>query len=269
MKDQTQTDQLLQFCENVAKGAGKMILQQKEVRTVVNKKGQDIATNADLESERYILDRINSKYPDHSIFSEERGRDEKDPDYLWIIDPLDATKDFVRNIPYYNVAIAVSYKDRLIASSVHLPAQDRTYSAGKGSGAFLDESPIQVSDTNVLRDAFVYCYMPNYHRNKQNYNRAWRILSELGKQAYRIRSLSCINLGLCWLAHGGCDAYIDLSNPPKQHDIAPGLLIAEEAGAVICDTKGNELPENKESTFIATNNTGLKAQILEIVLSAK
>ena len=99
---------------------------------------------------------------------------------------------------------------------------------------------------------------------KEKYDWAFKILEEIGKRVYRLRSLSDENTALCWLAQGGIEAYINLSNPPKWHDIAPGLLVAQEAEALITDSKGNSFSKNHFDGIVASSSK-IHDQILDIL----
>lgn len=225
------------FAERLAKGAGKILLvYQKVAKVVIEKDIQDIATNADLASEKYIINKISEKYPKHSIVSEEAGENDKKSIFRWIIDPLDGTKEFVRNIPLYNVSIALEYNGETIAAAIYRPFENTLFSAGKDTGAFKNGERIGVSGTTLLKNAFVYAYLPSFLRNKLDYDWSFDKLRQIGKIAYRLRGMSDENSALCWLGMGGVEVYLNLCNPPKKHDIAPGLLIAQESGAFV-DTK--------------------------------
>lgn len=222
------------FAEEVAVKAGKVLLDhQKSARIVKHKELQDIATNADIASEKFIIEEISKKFPDHSIHSEEKGAIDKRSDFEWVIDPLDGTKEFIRNIPLFNVSIALEYKGELVAAALYRPSENVLYSAALGLGSFRDGKKINVSDKEKLNESFIYCYLPSYFRNKEKYDWAFDCLRKIGKTTYRLRALADENTALCWLAQGGVEAYLNLSNPPKKHDISSGLLIAKEAGAFI------------------------------------
>lgn len=230
-------EQLIKFLEGLSHNAGRLILKyQKNFKIVKQKDMEDVATSADIVSEKYIISEIRKKYPDHSILSEESGEKINKSDYKWIIDPLDGTKEFVRHIPLFNVSIALEYKGNLIASSLYRPSENTLYSAALGIGAFKNGEKIKVSNKTKLQESFVYCYLPSHARNQDKYDWAFEKLKEIGKKVYRLRALADENTALCWLAQGGCEAYVNLSNPPKRHDIATGLTISSIAGAII-DTK--------------------------------
>lgn len=220
------------FAERLAKGAGRILLTYKGKYKIVKQKDiQDIATNADLASEKFLIDTILKRYPNHGIISEEQGEINPKAEFRWIIDPLDGTKEFVRDIPQWNVSIALQHRQKTIVSAIYRPYENVLYSSALRFGSFRNNKQIKVSNINKLEEAFVYCYIPSFKRNQDKYDWAFEKLNLIGKKVYRLRSLSDENTALCWLAQGGCEAYVNLSNPPKDHDILPGLLVAKEAGA--------------------------------------
>lgn len=249
--------ELKTFSEKLARSAGKILLdQQKRARIVKYKDVQDIATTADLASEKYIIGEIIKKYPDHSILSEEQGETDKKSDFEWIIDPLDGTKEYLRDIPLYNVSIALEYKGELVVAALFRPSENVLYSTAKGVGAFKNGKKIHVSSKQKLEESFVYCYLPSFKRNQEKYDWAFDKLQKIGKIAYRLRALADENTALCWLAQGGVEAYINLSNPPKKHDISTGILIAQEAGAII-DTQTHPV--------VVANNKKIYNELLGII----
>ena len=256
----------LEFSTKLVKEAGKILLkEQKKVRIVKYKDRKDIVTSTDLASEKFVINEITRNFPDHSILSEEKGEINKLSDFRWIIDPLDGTKEYIRGIPLWNFSMALEYKNELLVSVVYRPFEESLFSAAKGTGSFLNGKSIKVSSIQKLEDSFIFCYLPLYHRNRENYENAYKRLSEIGKKTYRLRSLSDENTGLCWLAQGGIEAYVNLSNPPKWHDFAPGLFVAQEAGALITDSRGKSLNRNFFNGIIASNNHRILDRIIDIV----
>lgn len=220
------------LAEKTAIEAGELLLTFLNKSKIVKQKDiQDIATDADLASEEFIIKTILKKYPSHGIVSEESGEVNPESEYKWIIDPLDGTKEFVRDFPQWNVSIALQQNQKTICSAIFRPYENVLYSSALGLGSFKNGKQIKVSKVEKLEDAFVYCYLPSFKRNRDKYDWGFDKLKEIGKRAYRLRSLADENSALCWLAQGGCEAYINLSNPPKDNDILPGLLVAKEAGA--------------------------------------
>lgn len=242
------------LAESLVKKAGQYILRIQGSNSVVNQKdNQDVCTTADLGSEKIIIDGIRSKFPTHSILSEEAGLSKRDSDFRWIIDPLDCTKEYVRNIPLFNISIAVEHQGKLVASAIYRPTDDTLYSASLNEGAYKNGIRIHVSEVSTLEDSFIYCYLPSFKRNPKDYDKSWDQLKFIGKNCYRLRSIADENTALCWLAQGGHETYMNLSNPPKWHDIAPGLFIALEAGAYIPNDLIVKI-KNQEKCFIIISN---------------
>ncbi len=230
--DKKSTLEIFNFAKDISVKAGKILQESQNKFDIVKQKDiQDIATSSDIASEKFLIDCILKKYPNHSIYSEEIGDIKNDTSYRWVIDPLDGTKEYVRGIPQWNCSIAFQFNNETITSCVYRPYEDVLYSAGKGLGSYKNNQKIEVSKVEKLEEAFIYCYIPSYKRNQDRYEWAFKSLSEIGKKVYRLRSISDENTALCWLAKGGCEAYLNLSNPPKEHDILPGLFVANEAGA--------------------------------------
>lgn len=267
MSPRNEIKDLLNFSRSVVQKAGQILFNQQKVKIIKYKDAQDIATNADLESEKFIIDSILKKYPSHAIFSEEKGEINKKSDFRWVIDPLDGTKEFIRKIPLFNVSVALEFKYEVIVSCVYRPSENTLYSAAKGFGGFRNSSKISVSKVKSLDKAFVYCYLPSFHRQQDKYDWAWKVLGEIGKRVYRLRSLSDENTALCWLAQGGIEAYLNLSNPPKWHDVAPGLFIAKQAGALISDAEENEINSPKVESLVVANRKWVQESLIEIIKS--
>lgn len=256
----------MKFIKEILKAAGELLLEeQNRVEIVVHKEKNDFATSADLLSEKFLIDRIMGKYKDHAIYSEEVGGDGIESDYRWVIDPLDGTKEFTRNIPLFNVSLALEHRGELVASGVGRPFEKVIFSGARNVGSFKNNSQIKVADENRLENSVVYCYLPSYVRNPNEFDKNWSRLGELAKKVYRLRSLADENTAICWVAQGGADAYVNLGNPPKWYDIAPGILIAKEAGATVKNEKGEDLREDNYKNVIVACNENVYEQIMKIL----
>lgn len=265
--DQVNFSDLRKLAEQLVSQAGRYLLQQQSSTNILQYKDrQDICTTADLEAEAIIIKGIRNKFSNHNIISEEAGRQGEKSPYTWIIDPLDGTKEYIRGVPLYNSAIALEFNDKLVAAAIYRPYSNELYSASLGDGAFLNHQAIHVSVQTSLADSFVYCYLPSFQRNAALYPKAWSQLQEIGQHVYRIRSLADENTALCWLARGGHEAYLNLGNPPKWHDISPGLLIAQEAGAVIDQTVISQLKAGESTSLIIANNVTIFKELKKVIL---
>jgi myo-inositol-1(or 4)-monophosphatase len=254
------------FSEQLAIKAGKLLIKkQGKVKKVEQKDLQDISTTADYASERLIIDKIRKYHPKHSILSEEEGEINPGSEYRWIIDPLDGTKEYYRGLPTYNISITLQFNNITLLGVVYRPADNNLYSALKGEGSYLNRKKVKVSNVERIDKAFIYCYLPSYKIKKRKYLKAWKNISKLGRKVYRIRGLSDANSALSWLAHGGNEGYLNISNPQPIHDIAAGLIIAREGGAIIRDYSGKNIGDSNPDTFIAVNNEKIYNSIIKII----
>lgn len=245
--------------------AGNVLLEYSgKIKVLKWKDRHDMVTNADLASEKLIIQAVEKEYPDHSILSEEKGKIDKKSNYTWTIDPLDGTKEYVRGVPVYNVAISLTQKDEDILAVVFRPAENQLFSATNERGAFSDGKKIRVSHNNNLADSFIYSYLPHWDGNDKKFEEIWHKLQQLAKNAYRLRATSDLNSCCAWVAMGGCEAFVNLLNPPKPWDIRPGLFIARQAGAKISDLSGNPITDNFENGIIVSNGF-IHRKLLEVL----
>ncbi|HSX09456.1 MAG TPA: inositol monophosphatase [Candidatus Saccharimonadales bacterium] len=209
------------------------------------KKDQSPVTVADKEAEDIIIKIIKENFPDHGILGEETGKSITQSDFLWIIDPIDGTKNFMRKIPTYATQVALWHKNEIIMGISNAPAFDECITAEKGKGAYLNGEKIYVSQMKELQYAFM-CFGGLTHFKKNNFVDNLFLLSD-SVQGKR-------NFGDFWnyhlLAEGKVDIVIEMN--VKIWDIAAISLIVEEAGGEITDVQGNPITQSTNS-IIATN----------------
>lgn len=253
------------FAERIAKEAGQLLTEYADKIKILNYKDrQDVTTNADLASEKLIIQAIEEKYPEHNILSEEKGKVEKGSPLAWIIDPLDGTKEYVRGIPIYNVALTLCWGEETLLAVVFSPAEKQLFTAVKGEGSFLNGRSVKVSLENDLADSFVFVYLPRFEGDEREFNLAWQKLAKISRKVYRLRSLSKLNVLCCWVAMGGCEAFLNLINSPEIWDILPGLFIARQAGAKISDLSGKPILGKLGKGFLVSNGL-IHKSLLEVM----
>lgn len=199
---------------------------------MVKKKGAiDLVTEADLESEKAIIEEIRSAFPDHSILAEENGFLEAGTEHCWIIDPLDGTTNFAHNLGIFSVSIAFSYRNETTVGIVFNPINGELFTATKGQGARLNNGSIRTSSTATTKESLLVTGFPyNLHS----------IIKDLMKRfenslnaAQGIRRLGSAALDLCYVACGRFDGFWEENLNPW--DTAAGVLIAKEAGGKVTD----------------------------------
>ncbi len=218
--------------------------------TSVHKKGpKDLVTEADIESEKQIIQTIRARFPDHGILAEESGCDQNSASpYQWIIDPLDGTTNFAHGLPIFSISIAFAVKEKTAVGIVLNPVTGELFCAVSGKGASLNGRPIRVSTTEKVSDSLLVTGFP--------YDAALHVKPLISRfeaclSASRgIRRLGSAALDLCFVACGRFDGFWEENLNPW--DTAAGALIAREAGGRVTDFDGNLYTTDKKQ-ILATN----------------
>ncbi|MEO0144853.1 MAG: inositol monophosphatase family protein [candidate division WOR-3 bacterium] len=195
----------------------------------------DYVSRADIESEEAIKNYILSKFKEHKVLAEESG-EFGDSEYVWYIDPLDGTKNFLRNLDSFCVSIALAYKDEIILGVVYEPVRENLYYAIKGEGAYKNNFRIYTSKRKTIRGSFLATGFP--HRELDILDDYIKIFKVFSKYASGIRRIGSAALDLCMLAEGIFDGFWEYKL--KKWDIAAGIIIIKEAGGIISDLDGGE-----------------------------
>lgn len=209
---------------------------------------KNLVTEIDKKSEQAIINFISKKYPTHNILTEESGEHKKDSDYLWVIDPLDGTTNFAHGLPIFAVSIGVMKKDEIIAGVVYDVMRNIFYSAEKGSGAYANESQIQVSNNDKLGLGVLVTGFP--YNVAENPDKAFERFTNLTKKARAVRRLGSAAIDFCYVASGVFDGFWEVSLHPW--DLCAGKLIVEEAGGLVTDFSGREI-DIFSKQILATN----------------
>ncbi|OGT46512.1 MAG: inositol monophosphatase [Gammaproteobacteria bacterium RIFCSPHIGHO2_12_FULL_41_20] len=226
---------------------------------VTEKKPNDYVTNIDKQAEKEITGIISKAYPDHGVLGEE-GTEKSGNDYLWIIDPLDGTRNFIHGLPHFAVSIAVKYKNRIEHGVIYDPIRDELFTASRGKGAQLNERRIRVSTRKHLQDCLLGTGFP-YRHSPQHQTAYLCTIQALLPICGDIRRLGAATLDLAYVACGRLDGFWELGLKPW--DIAAGVLLIKEAGGLITDLHGGDDFFSK-GDVIAGNATILR-QMLKII----
>jgi myo-inositol-1(or 4)-monophosphatase len=223
---------ILSAVERIVREAGQLA---KDIpprsRVLRHKKHGGVATEGDIRVEEYVISSLRKLFPDHGFDSEERGQENTNAEYVWILDPIDGTSYYAKDIPLYSISLALEKNKELVLGVVYSPELDRMYcsSAGMG-GATLNGVRICCSGEDQLERAFICLEIPSRDSSSDEQQWALEKTSTLVKEACRIRIIGVGSLGLCFCASGGFDAYINLGCKWKYCDIAAGQVIVRAAG---------------------------------------
>lgn len=219
--------------------AGNLVLNKLQSGFTVSQKGRiDLVTDADRGSEEYIVQQLRKEFPGHSIVGEENGRHEmQGSDYVWYIDPLDGTTNYVHRVPYFAVSVALAHKGEIILGVVYNPASGERFTAEKEKGSFLNGSRIRVSETECLEQSLLVTGFPYDIRTTERDNMAE--FARVTKRSQGVRRTGSAALDLCHVACGRFDGYWEAN--VNVWDIAAGSLIVTEAGGKVTNCLGETL----------------------------
>lgn len=251
------------FAEQTALGAGKILHDGLNKSKKIRYKGNiDPVTHFDLKSEKYIVSKINKKYPGFSILAEEGSDKDTNSDYRWVIDPLDGTVNYAHSLPVYCVSIGLQYKENTIAGVIFDPERNELFSASLGNGSRLNGKKINVSSEkqltkSLLATGFAYNIR---HAKRNNIGTFGKMM----KKAQAVRRLGSAALDLCWVATGRFEGFWEYYLHPW--DTAAAILIVTEAGGKVTKIDGT-----KYSIFdldILASNSHIHKQMMKAITNS-
>ena len=220
------------------KGAVELEFAVKKLHKLkVEKKGStDYVTEVDRRVEQIIFEDIKSYYPEHNFLGEESGEEINNSNVTWILDPIDGTTNFINGFPHYCISLCASVDGVPTHGVIIDPTRREEFSASKGKGAQLNGERIRVSDQKNLTDALLSCSSRSTPEQNYKYNLLGTFM-ELYKNEITIRRTGCSALDLAYIGSGRLDGF--WGNGLKPWDVAAGIVIAEEAGALLSDFHGS------------------------------
>ncbi len=226
--------------KEIVQEAGALVLSyyQQHLAHQVKKDGS-FATQADLASEKYLIERLGILIPGASFFAEESGITHGN-DYCWVIDPLDGTTNFARGIPYFCISVALTHHDKRLLGVVFSPLLNELFYAVKGGGAFLNNKPLHTVAQQKLARACIGFSLPYEHHND-----LCKLVHQLEPRVYSCRVLGAAALEIAYTALGRLDAV--LFEGLFWWDMAAASLIVEEAGGVVSELNGTSLSSTSRS----------------------
>jgi myo-inositol-1(or 4)-monophosphatase len=230
---------MLNIAVKAARGAGAIINRAAldlDLLQVTAKSTNDFVTEVDRAAEASIIDTLLAAYPGHGILAEESGREHgaKDSEYVWIIDPLDGTTNFIHGLPVYAVSIALAFRGQVQQAVVYDPARNDMFYASRGRGAFLNDKRLRVSKRTRIADALIGTGFP--FRKGDNLKRYLRMFETVAQSCAGLRRPGAAALDLCYVAAGWYDGFFETGLNPW--DVAAGSLLVTEAGGLIGNFTG-------------------------------
>lgn len=251
-------ERLCQQAQSAARAAGSMIREAHLKGGIeVDYKGPcNPVTAVDHESQRMIREHLLSHNPEHEFWGEEdREVNRFQGEHLWIVDPLDGTKNFAHGYPHFAVSIALEMRGQVVLGVIHDPMRQETFSCIRGGGAFLNGRPIQVSEISQLEDALFATGFAGGSKLE------YEIFLCLERPSHGVRRDGSAALNLAYVACGRVDGVFQLNLSPW--DVAAGALLVSEAQGMVTDYSGGHF-HCRNTQVVASNVKMHRAILVEI-----
>ncbi len=244
-----------------AQRAGELIRCQFHRPQEVSPKGiADIVTQVDRDAEELIVGRIRAAFPGHGVWGEEGASARRDGEYLWVIDPLDGTRNYAKGIPFFCVSVALLFQGQPVLGVIYDPLHEETFSAERGKGAYLNGERMRLAPKASLEQASVYFGL-NPCRRPGNPGLALPMLLRLYPMLDMVRDSGSAALSLAYVACGRLDvAYHDRLNA---WDMLAGVLLVQESGGVATEFSGRPVALTSQDV-IAASGPLLHAEVLRV-----
>jgi|TARA_B100001113_G_scaffold338139_1_gene320040 myo-inositol-1(or 4)-monophosphatase len=236
-----------------ARNAGKILMKyyQSDNKEVKMKGVDNPVTIADNEADQYLCDFLTGEFPNDGWLSEETvDTDERlNKDRVWIVDPLDGTKEFIEGIPHFSVSIGLVYNSEPVVGVIYNPATDEMFSCQKGKGVYLNGNKVIASKKNLLIDSKITVSRSELKRNEwEPYKNNFKSIDPIGSVAYKLALVSA----------GKYDIFATVA-PKNEWDICAGDCLISEAGGVFKTINDKKIIYNQKKTLvtdtiIATNS---------------
>ncbi len=239
---------MLNVAIKAARAAGAIINRAAidvEAVRISQKQVNDFVTEVDHAAEKIIIETLLTAYPGHGILAEESGSEygAKDSEFVWIIDPLDGTTNFIHGFPVYCVSIALSVKGKIEQAVIYDPSRNDLFTATKGRGAYMNERRIRVSKRTQLKDCLISTGFP--FRPGDNFKSYMNMMADVMQRTAGLRRPGSAALDLAYVAAGFTDGFFETGL--SIWDIAAGSLLVTEAGGLVGNFTGEaEFLEQRE-----------------------
>ena len=196
----------------------------------------DFVTDVDHAAEAVIIETLLAAYPGHGILAEESGQEHgaKDSEFVWIIDPLDGTTNFIHGLPVYCVSIALAVKGKIEQAVIYDPSRNDLFTATKGRGAYMNDRRLRVSKRIKLQECLISTGFP--FRPTDDFNNYLRMMGDVMQRTAGLRRPGAAALDLAYVAAGFTDGFFETGLQPW--DVAAGSLLVTEAGGLVGNFTG-------------------------------
>jgi myo-inositol-1(or 4)-monophosphatase len=234
-----------------AQEAGALALRRFRQPQEIRRKGPaDPVTQADHEAEDLIVGTIQQVFPDHEFLGEEGHHAPADAEHLWVIDPIDGTRNYAHGVPFFCTSIALARYGQPVLGVIYDPTLKETFHAELGKGAYLNGQPIHVSRTTELEDAILSLSLVPA-RQVGNARVALPMLARLQPAVESVRIMGSAALHLAYVACGRFD--VGFQDSVHAWDVLAGVLLVQEAGGIVTDLVGQPVSTSSHDCIVANN----------------
>ena len=223
-----------QVAREAALRAGEILLDRFRTSISISYKGRgNIVTDVDTEVEKEMLAILRREYPDMGLLGEESSGAHADTGYVWIVDPLDGTRNYASGIPFFSTVIGLALDGEVLVGVNYDPVRGDLFEAERGRGAFLNGQRAAVSERRELAECIIGT---DLSYNNLGAAHGLEVIREIWPGMQTARIMGSAALGLSYAATGRTDLYFHHQLEPW--DQVAGILLAEEAGGVVTDRTG-------------------------------
>lgn len=263
-----QLERAMSVMKSAAREAGARVLtMQPETRRLAARK--DFLTDADLRSERIILEALSGQYPNIPAFSEEKGGEERLEGYVWVIDPIDGTINFFQGDDNWAISIALVKDEETVAGVIYMPAKDLLFSAYAGRDATVESnddntrSLLAVNDEQKLSDSQIWLEWGKNDPEGKEHERVYQLIENLDRTSMYPQMRNSGSADAMAVARGQISGFVFLK--PDPFDVAAAGLIIKQAGGTVTDVDGT--PWKAFSTSFVASNGMVHDELLRVVRS--
>ncbi|MEI8030551.1 MAG: inositol monophosphatase family protein [Comamonadaceae bacterium] len=255
---------MINVAVKAARAAGAIInraaLDVEAVR-ISQKLVNDFVTDVDHAAEQIIIETLLTAYPGHGIWAEESGREQgaKDSEFVWIIDPLDGTTNFIHGLPVYCVSVALAVKGKIEQAVIYDPSRNDLFTATKGRGAYLNDRRLRVSKRIRMQECLISTGFP--FRPTDDFNSYLLMMGDMMQRTAGLRRPGAAALDLAYVAAGYTDGFFEKGLQPW--DVAAGSLLVTEAGGLVGNFTGE--PDFLEQNECMAGNPKIYGQLVTIL----
>lgn len=233
------------------KSSGNLLLNyfDKPLKTKCKESQSSIVTEADIESDKIIIDIIRKKFPEHNIISEESGFINNASEYTWVIDPLDGTSNFAVGIPWFGVLISLFVHNTPVMGGAYLPVQDSLYIAENDKGTFKNGTRLPALPNKDLKESLIALCM-DYPEDRNTLETNMKIYKRVISRSRNQRATNSL-IDFIYVAEGKFGGVINFNT--RIWDISALKVIISETGGRLLDISGDELQFSLDEDIIKKN----------------